>query len=257
MKVIPIPCWKDNYAYLVICTETKQAGIIDPTDAIPVIREIEAQAVTLVAILNTHHHVDHVNGNLAILRRFPKLKVYGHASDIKRIPGQTEFLEERDPVRIGNLTANITHNPGHTTGAITYYFEGSAFVGDTMFAAGCGRLFEGTPAEMHESLNHIIGDHDASTKIYFGHEYTENNLKFALSLEPDNLETQERLKRVQAVRKAGQPTTPTTLKEEFQTNPFMRCERPTIQAAVQKIEPDNDLSPFEVFRVLRKIKDHF
>ena len=213
----------------------------------PVLREIKKQGVTLVAILNTHHHHDHVGGNLEILRCFPKLKVYGHESDRNRIPGQTEFLKATDQISIGNLAGSITHNPGHTTGAVTYYFEESAFTGDTLFAAGCGRLFEGTAPQMYESLNHVIGNHAPTTKIYFGHEYTEKNLKFALSLEPDNPAIQDRLKIVQTMRNTGQPTTPTTLKEEFKTNPFMRCQDIEIQAAVLKAEPDHDLTPHLYF----------
>ncbi len=257
MRVIPIPCLQDNYAYLIVCETTNQAGIVDPSEFRPVWQEIERQRVQLVAILNTHHHWDHVGGNKKLLRKVPELKVYGHHSDQGRIPGQNEMLEETDKVRIGKLEARLTHNPGHTTGAISFYFEDAVFTGDTLFAAGCGRLFEGTPQDMYSSLNEKIGAHAPLTKVYFGHEYTENNLKFAQFLEPDNAWVQKKLQETRRMRKAGKFTTPSTLESEWQTNPFMRCDSPQIRAAVKRYDPQNDLTPVSVLRVVRQLKDDF
>ncbi len=257
MKIVPIPCLRDNYAYLIICEATGKAGIGDPSEAAPVLAEVKNQDVALVAILNTHHHWDHVGGNREILDKFPDLKVYAHKSDHGRVEGQTEFLTTKDTIPLGNLSGHLTHNPAHTTGAVTYYFEDAAFTGDTMFAAGCGRIFEGTPAQMHDSLCNQIGAHDERTKIYFGHEYTENNLRFALTVEPDNQAVQNKLERVREQRAAGAFTTPSTLADEWATNPFMRSESAQIRETVKRHEPDNDLSPTSVLRVVRALMDKF
>lgn len=257
MQVIPIPCLKDNYAYLIICDETHQAGIVDPSEFFPVWKEIQKQVVNLVAILNTHHHWDHVGGNAELLQHLPDLKVYGYHSDKGRIPGQNVFLEETDKVRVGNLEAHLTHNPAHTTGAISYYFEDTVFTGDTLFAGGCGRIFEGTPEDMYRSLNEKIGNHSPATQVYFGHEYTENNLKFAQSVEPGNPWVQKKLEETQKLRRAGKFTTPSTLASELRTNPFMRCDSREIQETVKRHEPQNDLSPTSVLRVIRQLKDSF
>lgn len=257
MKVVPIPCLKDNYAYLVICEDTGGCGVVDPSEAEPVLRAIQEHHVDLVAIFNTHHHWDHVGGNAALLDVYPNLNVYGHVSDKGRIPGQTVFLKDQQPIALGLLSGHITHNPGHTTGAITYYFNDAAFTGDTLFAAGCGRLFEGNAADMYTSLNQAIGGNAPTTKLYFGHEYTENNLRFALSVEPNNIAVQQKLKKVQALRAQNMETTPTTLAEEWATNPFMRCDSKDIQATVRQHDPDNSLEPSEVLRVIRHLKDHF
>lgn len=257
MEVITIPCLQDNFAYLIICTQTNDAAVVDPAEATPVLNTIRKTGTNPVGILNTHHHWDHVGGNEELLKKFPRLRVYGHASDKGRIPGQNVSLEEGDLVEIGNLQGHITHNPGHTSGAITYYFENTAFTGDTLFAAGCGRLFEGTPQQMYQSLNEKIGGNPLSTNIYFGHEYTGKNLRFAQSVEPGNPYIHQKLNDVREIRRTGKFTTPSTLEAEYQTNPFMRCDSPEIQATVQKHDPKNDLSPVSVFRVLRQLKDRF
>jgi len=257
MQVIPIPCLSDNYAYLLVCPTTRDAAVVDPSQAAPVIAEVERSGVKLVAILNTHHHWDHVDGNNGLISNYPDLRVYGYASDRGRIPGQTDFLDEDQTFSFGRLSGHITHNPGHTTGAITYYLEGCAFTGDTLFAAGCGRLFEGTPADMYMSLNKKIGSHPDDTMLYFGHEYTLANLKFAQYMEPGNPHISTRMEKVAELRKSGAFTTPSTLAEERQTNPFMRCQIPEIIAAVKRAEPGNDGSAIEVLRVTRALKDQY
>jgi hydroxyacylglutathione hydrolase len=257
MRVTPIPCLKDNYAYLVVCEDTGQAGVVDPSEAGPVLRAVQDAHVELVAILNTHHHWDHVGGNKELLAKLPGLAVYGHASDRGRIEGQTVFLESGATFRLGKLEVRALHNPGHTTGAVSYVIGDAVFTGDTMFAAGCGRLFEGTPQMMLDSLCKVIGSLPAHTRVFFGHEYTENNLRFAASVEPDNRDVQAKLEAVRKLRAGGGYSTPSTLAEEWRTNPFMRADSPTIRAAVKQADPANDLSPVSVLAAVREMKNHF
>lgn len=256
LRVHPIPCLRDNYAYLIICPESGDAAVVDPSEAAPVLAEIEALSLNLKAILNTHHHWDHVGGNEALCKHYPNLDVYGYHTDRGRIPGQNRFLKDGDTVTFGSLKGRFTHNPGHTTGAVTYYFEDAAFTGDTLFAAGCGRLFEGSADDMWRSLNQVIGSHDESTKLYFGHEYTASNLRFALTVEPDNQAAAAKLERVLALRDAGQYTTPSTITEEKATNPFMRCDSETIRGHLsEKGFPTGNA--IEVLAGVRTLKDQF
>ncbi len=257
MEVIPIPCLKDNYAYLLICPDTREAAVVDPSEAPPVQQALQDHQAQLVAIFNTHHHWDHVGGNEALFAAFPGIRVYGHASDQGRIPQQTEFLEEGNTVEFGSQSGAITHNPGHTTGAISYIFGDSVFTGDTLFAAGCGRLFEGTAEDLHRSLNKQIGRLPDSTRVWFGHEYTARNLEFALEVEPGNATARRKLAEVRTLRNAGRFTTPSTLRSERETNPFMRCSSPEIRERVLQEDPGNDLSEVAVLRVLRSLKDQF
>ncbi|MGV3523223.1 MAG: hydroxyacylglutathione hydrolase [Candidatus Sericytochromatia bacterium] len=256
-QIIPIPCLKDNYAYLLICTQTGRAGLVDPSEAEPVLAAVERYGVEPVAILNTHHHLDHTGGNEALKQRFPRLQVYGHASDRGRIAQQNVFLEDGDKVWVGELEGRVLHNPGHTRGAISYVFGDAVFTGDTLFGGGCGRTFEGTAAEMHHSLNVVLGGLDPATAVYFGHEYTLNNLRFAAEIEPENGALQERIAQVSELRAQGRPSTPSRLDSEKATNPFLRCEAPEVVAAVRQVEPGLAETPAEVFRVLRAWKDRF
>ena len=257
MEIVTIPCLQDNFAYLLICKKTQQAAVVDPSEAVPVNKAVEQHGVLLTTILNTHHHWDHVGGNKELKAKFPELIIYGHESDRGRIPEQTVFLKRGDAVRFGEQSGTFLHNPGHTSGAITYVFDRTAFTGDTLFAAGCGRLFEGTPAQMHDSLNKQIGGLPDETELYFGHEYTEANLRFALSVESGNAEIHKKLAVVTALRASGAFSTPTTLAEERRTNPFMRCSSAEIRATVRSEEPSHNLSEKEVFRTLRELKNNF
>lgn len=257
MRVVPIPCLNDNYAYLLVCEATGNAAIVDVPECAPVWKCIQEENVEMVAILNTHHHWDHVDGNPDLLKKLPHLAVYGHHSDEGRIPGQTVFLKDTDTITIGNLKGTLSHNPGHTTGGITYYFEDVAFTGDTLFGAGCGRLYEGTPTQMYRSLNENILKHSSAKKFYFGHEYTEKNLQFALTVEPGNPKITERLNRVKSQRRAGDFTTPATVEDELATNPFLRCDSPEIIERVRQIDPSSDLKPTSVFKIIRQLKDKY
>jgi hydroxyacylglutathione hydrolase len=224
MRIVAIPCLKDNYAYLVICEATRRAAVVDPSEAAPVLAAVREAGVDLRAIWNTHHHWDHTGGNEELAKTVSGLEVVAHDSDRGRVPAQTHFVGEGDTVSVGQLSAQIIHNPGHTTGAISYHIAdpGAVFTGDTLFAAGCGRLFEGTPADMHRSLTKLASL-PAHTQVYCGHEYTEKNLVFAAEAEKDNRAIAERQARVAGLRKQGLPSVPFTMAEEKATNPFVRA----------------------------------
>lgn len=255
IKIHQIPLLRDNYGYLVVCEKTRQAAIIDPSEADPVLDRIDQEKVTLRAILNTHHHRDHTGGNEGILQKFP-VDVYGHKSDHGRIPGLTHGIDEHDEIKIGELTAKVFFIPGHTTGHVAYLFGSNLFCGDTLFTAGCGRIFEGTPDQMHASLSKLMALPD-DTNIYCGHEYTESNLRFAASMEPKNHRLIARTERVQGLRARGLSTVPAKLDEEKQTNPFLRWDSKELQAAVKALAPQTRSDPVSVFAAVRKLKDSF
>jgi hydroxyacylglutathione hydrolase len=257
MKVIPVPQLRDNYAYLVIDSATGQAAVIDCAEAAPVIREVEAQGVELVAILPTHHHFDHVGGNEELLRWKP-LRVVAYRGQRERIPGANEEVDDGAQVAVGQLTARVVYIPAHTTGHIAYYFEkeGVVFTGDTLFAGGCGRLFEGDAKMMMASLARLMALPD-ETKVYCGHEYTQKNLEFALTLEPGNAALREKYERVRALRQKGLPTVPTTIGEEKATNPFCRYTSGELRATVRRIDPSVDDDDVAIFAKVRELKDAF
>ena len=257
MRVIPIPQLSDNYAYLVIDDDSRTAGIVDCAEAEPVLRAVREAGVELVAILPTHHHWDHVGGNEDLLQQL-KLEVYGYAGQGQRIPGCTREVNDGDIIRVGTLAARILFIPAHTSGHIAYYFEReqSVFTGDTLFAAGCGRLFEGDAAMMLQSLSKLMALPD-DTKVYFGHEYTEKNLRFALTLEPHNSELQR--KHAWAVEQIGnnRPTVPTTIASEKATNPFFRWSSPELRTTLHQRFPDLPMDDVSVFGKTRALKDAF
>lgn len=255
MKIVQIPLLRDNYGYLVVCQKTNTAGIIDPSEADPVLRRIEEEKVSPAAILNTHHHRDHTGGNEGLLARH-SLAVYGHRSDQERIPGLTRAVDEGDEVEIGELRGKVFFIPGHTTGHVAYLFGNALFCGDTLFTGGCGRLFEGSAEQMHGSLKKLMALPD-ETKVYCGHEYTESNLRFALTVEPKNHKLMSRFERVQGVRARGSPTVPSTLEEEKQTNPFLRWDSQELQTNLKRTVRDLRSDPVSVFAAVRKLKDEF
>jgi len=249
MRVLPVPCLEDNYAYLL--TAGTDAVVVDPSEAAPVIAALEREGLRLVAILNTHHHFDHVGGNEALLERFGKMPVFAHESDQGRVPAQTDHVHEGRKIEVAGLTFDALHVPGHTTGAVAYVGHGAVFTGDTLFVAGCGRLFEGTAAMMYTSLCEKLAKLPPETKVYCGHEYTASNLRFALHVEPDNLAVKDKLAKVTALRESGQATVPSTIAEELATNPFLRASEP----AVQRKFPGE--TPADVLGAVRKAKDGF
>ena len=255
MRIVQIPLLRDNYGYLVVCEKTNQAAVVDPSESGPVIRQVEKEKVTLKAILNTHHHRDHTGGNTGLLEHWA-LEVYGHTVDKERIPGLTHPLDEGDEIVIGELKAKVLFIPGHTKGHIAYLFEYRLFCGDTLFAAGCGRLFEGTAEQMHNSLSRLQ-QLPPDTLVYCGHEYTEKNLQFATTVEPDNRKVSEKLQRVRSLRAKGISTVPSTMAEEKETNPFLRWDSREIQDNLKKSLPNMGLDAISVFARLRELKDQF
>ena len=194
MKIITIPVLSDNYAYLVIDEATNEAGVVDPSEAGPVADAVKREGVNFTTIINTHHHWDHVGGNKELVQEYPDLRVYGHKRDETRTPCISHMVDEGDTVSIGNLEGRFLFIPCHTSGHVAAYFaaEKVAFTGDTLFVAGCGRLFEGTAADMHNNMLKLSALPE-DTRIYPGHEYTIKNLEFALTLEPNNAAVQAKL----------------------------------------------------------------
>ena len=257
MRVIPIHQLSDNYAYLVIDDDSRKAGIVDCAEAEPVRRAVSEAGVELVAILPTHHHWDHIGGNEDLLRQL-QLEVYGYVGEGHRVPGCTREVKDGETIRVGALAARILFIPAHTSGHIAYYFEReqSVFTGDTLFAGGCGRLFEGDAAMMLRSLSKLMALPDV-TQVYFGHEYTEKNLRFALTLEPHNLELQRKHAWALQQMAQHQPTVPTTIASEKATNPFFRWESPELRATLHRQFPDLPMDDVSVFGKTRALKDAF
>ncbi len=257
MKVITIPCSFDNYAYLIICEETGEAAVVDPSEFYPVYRELEKYKVPLTAVYCTHHHADHIGGLEELVDEFDGLTVCGFEEEAERIPGLNSLLTEKSRVSIGEIGGRVLFTPGHTSGSVCYIFNNHLFTGDTLFGAGCGRIFEGTPGEMHDSLNVKIKMLPLETKIYFGHEYTAQNLKFAQFIEPDNMAIKERLDAIAGKQGTALITPPTTLQLECATNPFLRCKEEGVSKTVAEKCGVDQLDVLSVFSALREMKDNF
>jgi hydroxyacylglutathione hydrolase len=217
MRVVTVPCLKDNFAYLVIDDAGDgRAAVVDPGEAAPVEAALAREGVELAAIWLTHHHHDHVGGVKELAAARPGLEVVAHAKDHERSPCVTLTVEDGDTVARGSLRAAIIYNPGHTLGAISYHVAGAVFTGDTLFGAGCGRLFEGSAEMMHASLTRLAAL-PPETRVYFGHEYTAGNLAFARTAEPDNAAIAARAGAL------ATPSTPCTIGDERATNVFVRA----------------------------------
>lgn len=257
MQIYRLPALSDNYIFVLHDPHRQIAAVIDPAEAEPVLRCLQNLEADLVAIFNTHHHGDHVGGNSRLLRTFPEAVVYGGTEDRGRIPGQQVFLQEGDRVQFGDREADVLFVPGHTKAHIAYYFppvqsgeSGDLFCGDTLFAGGCGRLFEGSPTQMVNSLSKIRALPD-NTWVWCAHEYTLKNLQFAQTVDDQNSELQQRYSMVQAMRQRSEATVPSILGEEKQTNPFLRWDQPALQAKVKSQDP------IQTFARLRGMKDQF
>ena len=255
IEIKPVPAFQDNYIWMLINPDDGSTAIVDPGDATPVLDFINKKSLKPVAILTTHHHGDHVGGVNRLLQHFD-IPVYGPANE--NIPHRTVALREGDRVELPALSArfDILDVPGHTSGHIAYYGQGCLFIGDTLFMAGCGRLFEGTADQMYVSLNKIRNLPD-ETRIYCAHEYTLANLKFALSVEPDNADITARLKHSEALRKEHIPTVPDTLAVEKKTNPFLRTSVDSVIKAAASHAGHDLNNGTAVFAAVRKWKDGF
>lgn len=253
LQVRMFPCLDDNYGFLVHDPETGETAAIDTPDPDAYLAQAKAAGWRITQIWNTHHHYDHAGGNAA-LKKATGATVVGPEKDRARIPAMDVGVVEGDAVRLGAKTAEVLETPGHTKGHIVYVFRDDkvAFVGDTMFALGCGRLFEGAPAQMWESLSKLLTLPDDTT-VYCAHEYTQGQARFAVTLEPGNAALQERKAEIDAKRAAGAPTVPTTIGLEKATSPFVRAASPEIRATLGL----PDASDAQVFAEVRRRKDVF
>jgi hydroxyacylglutathione hydrolase len=256
MLVIPVPCLFDNFAYIIGCEQTRQCAVVDPSEYYPVAAAIEKNGLHLTTVLCTHHHQDHIDGLEDLMADYPDIKICGHHTDQPRQPLINKTLTEGDKIVIGMVKGQVHHTPGHTTGSCVYHFDMALFTGDTVFGAGCGRLFEGTAMQMSESFKRIQHLFHPETKIYPGHDYTRANLEFAKYLEPQNQAITERIRKVELDSIAGRYE-PSTLASELKTNPFFRCDRPSFQAAAAILGVRDFSSPVELFQVIRQMKDNF
>ncbi|MDD1643523.1 MAG: hydroxyacylglutathione hydrolase [Methylococcaceae bacterium] len=253
LTITQIPVLTDNYIYLINDPVSGETAVIDPALAQPVLDVLEKKGWRLTYILNTHHHWDHVGGNLE-LKQKTGCKIIAAQADRGRIPGIDRGVGEDDVIALGQHQARVISTPGHTRGHVVYHFaeDGALFCGDTLFVMGCGRLFEGTPEQMWNSLQKLKAL-PPSTRIYCTHEYTQTNGRFALSVEPDNRQLQEKMIEVKQLRAENKSTVPSTIEQEIATNPFFRAD----SISIQKTLGLESQSPVRVFTELRKRKDSF
>lgn len=230
-----IPLWEDNYIYLLHEKQEDKTAVIDPGEAKAVNQTLKTKNLKLDFILNTHHHFDHTGGNLKLKKKW-NCKIYGFEGDARRLPGIDIALKEGEVVSVGAMSFEVIFVPGHTVGHIAFWNKDNKilFCGDTVFAMGCGRLFEGSPEQMFSSLNKIKSL-PVDTQIYCAHEYTLKNARFALKLEPSNPNLKKRFQKVTVLRKQNQATVPFSLKEEFLTNPFLRAKSVSEFARIRRL----------------------
>lgn len=251
--IVPIRAFQDNYIWCV--HRGRAAVVVDPGDAAPVLDYLGRERLELAAILTTHHHADHVGGNAALLEKY-NVPVYGPAQE--RIPGITRRLAEGDVVDVPgvDMRLHVLDVPGHTAGHIAYHGEGVLFCGDTLFSCGCGRLFEGTAAQMHASLAKLAAL-PGHTLVYCAHEYTLSNLRFARAADPGNPAVAERESSARAALAAGHPSLPSTMEIERAANPFLRSAVASVTESASRHAGRALPTPVEVFATLRKWKDGF
>jgi hydroxyacylglutathione hydrolase len=253
IEIHQFPCLRDNYGYLVHDREANATAAIDTPDAGAILAALDERGWKLTHILNTHHHPDHAGGNLELKRR-TSCRIVGPRADAARIPGIDVEVGDGDTFELGSHAVEVFDTPGHTRGHIVYFFpqDEAAFVGDTLFSLGCGRLFEGTPAQMWSSLTKIMSWPER-TRLYCGHEYTQANGRFAVTVEPGNRALAERVAEVATLREAGKPTVPSTLALEKATNPFLRPASRNLRETIGLV----DASDVDVFAKTRALKDAF
>lgn len=249
LEIFPIPAFKDNYIW--VLRKGQHAVIVDPGDAAVVIHALQKHGLQLAAILITHHHADHIGGVEELLAYQPCV-VYAPRRETYVFPHIAVSEGERIVLDSIGLDLQVLEVPGHTLGHIAYLGHGLLFCGDTLFGAGCGRLFEGTPAQMYASLQKLAVL-PTETAVYCTHEYTEHNIRFALTLEPDNTALQQRQAQASASRSRGLPTLPSTIGLERETNPFLRCGQKSIRLAAN-IGPED---PVAVFAAIRELRNHY
>lgn len=252
-EIIPLPAFDDNYLWLI--RRGDRAAVVDPGDAAPVMAYVASHDLSLDAILLTHHHGDHIGGVSALVERFQPA-VIGPNDD--RIGGRTRTVAEGDVVALEGLglELQVIEVPGHTRSHVAYYGGNALFCGDTLFVAGCGRLFEGTPAQMAASLGKLAAL-PGSTRVYCAHEYTLSNIRFARAVEPDNAALADLERRAQATRARNEPTVPSTIDAERATNPFLRCDQPGVMRAAGARAGTAMTDPVAVLATIREWKNKF
>jgi len=253
MQVIPISCLTDNYAYIINEDSSKIVGVIDPSESSPIISFLKKNNLKLNYILNTHHHYDHIGGNIELKKKY-NAKVIGFKGDSHRIPGIDIILENNEEWTFGNSTVKVLHIPGHTLGHICFFFqkEKIAFTGDTLFSLGCGRIFEGDHKQMLTSLNKIK-KLPKDTKIYCGHEYTYKNAEFCMKHDGNNINLKKHFEKIKKLREKNLPTIPTKLEDELKSNIFLRCDQNDLKIKLNMKNQED----FKVFRKVRDLKDSF
>ncbi len=253
MQITPIPCLTDNYAYIILDETSKTAGVVDPSEAKPIISFLEKKNFSLNYILNTHHHYDHIGGNIELKEKY-NAKIVGFTGDKHRIPGIDIELENNQKWNFGNSTINIFHIPGHTLGHICFFFEKEkiVFTGDTLFSLGCGKIFEGDHKQMLDSLNKIK-KLPKDTKIYCGHEYTYKNAEFCMKYDKNNIDLKKKFEKIKKLRSENLPTIPSILNDELKSNIFLRCDQNDLKI---KLNMQNQ-EDFKVFKKVRDLKDSF
>ena len=253
MKIKIISCLKDNYSYLIIDEKNKNACVVDPSEAQPIINYLDKNNIQLTFILNTHHHYDHVGGNSELKKKY-NAKVVGYIYDTKRIPDIDIVVKDGEIWSKNNFKAKIIHIPGHTLGHICFHFfnEKNIFTGDTLFSLGCGKIFEGTYLQMHESLN-FFKSLPFDTKIYCGHEYTYKNAEFCMKYDKDNINLKKQFEKIKKLRLNNLPTIPTSLEDELKSNIFLRCDQNDLKIKLNMKNQED----FKIFRKVRDLKDSF
>ena len=257
LQITPVPAFNDNYIWLLISSELQQAFAVDPGDARVVEQAMQSLELQLAGILVTHHHHDHTGG-IADLTKHRNIPVYG--PDNSNISLITQPLKANSSIDVLNVHFSVLATPGHTLDHIAYFSDQleipALFCGDTLFAGGCGRLFEGTPEQMQRSLSHLA-TLAQTTRVFCAHEYTLSNLKFALAVEPDNQDIQQQITHCSGLRQKNRPTLPSSIGVELKTNPFMRCNQAPVISAAQQRSGEQLNDPASVLRVIRAWKDQF
>jgi hydroxyacylglutathione hydrolase len=258
MAITIVPQLSDNFAYLVSDDASGECAVVDCAEADKVLAAVKQHQLRLTAVLTTHWHGDHSGGNADIVAKVPGLKVFGASAENGRIPALTNPVADSDKFKIGSLEARVIGIPAHTNGHVAYYFPQlkSVFTGDTLFVAGCGRVFEGKAATMVDSLGKLAALPN-DTKVYCGHEYTEKNLRFALTLEPNNQRLKAKHEWSKKIISEGGFTVPSTIEDEKLTNPFLRTDSAELRSSVQRIDPKIGTDAISIFAKARELKDRF
>ena len=253
MEITPIPCLTDNYAYIICDNNSKTTAVVDPSESKPIISFLKKKDFKLNYILNTHHHFDHIGGNIE-LKKIYNSKIIGFEEDKHRIPGIDIALKNNEKWNFGNSIVKIIHIPGHTLGHICFFFEKEkiAFTGDTLFSLGCGRIFEGDHRQMLTSLNKIK-KLPRDTKIYCGHEYTYKNAEFCMMYDSSNINLKKKFEKIKKLRSQNLPTIPSSLEDELKSNIFLRCDQKDLKIKLNMKNQED----FKVFKKVRDLKDSF